>query len=141
MTDLPYVRSRGAARPWRLSWTVVLYAAVLLAGAVGVLAAPRVDDQPGAMEWQLALLRFMVLVKAAMVVGAVGLAHWRLRAPIGGAMACGLVAATATMALAPGLIWSLTYIILGAGCFHAGLLAYLVIAWRDGRLRLPARRL
>ena len=142
MTDLSYVRYLGAARSRRVPWTVVLYGAVLLAGTAGVLVAVRTGDKSGSMEWQLSLLlRFMALVKAAMVVGALGLAHWRLRAPIDIATACGLVVATATMALAPGLIWSPPHIILGAACFHAGLLAYLVIAWRDGGMRLSARRL
>jgi hypothetical protein len=148
MTDLPYVRSSGTALPiarrlsrWRISWTSGLDVAVLLAAGAGVIVAARAGDQTGSIEWQLALLmRFMVLVKAAMVIAAFALAHWRLRTPIGGVAAAGLVAATAMMALAPGLIWSMRHIVLGAACFHAGLIAYLVVAWRDGSVRLPARR-
>ena len=143
MTDLSYVRSLAATsrQRRRVTWSVILYAAVLFAGGAGILTAARGGGSSGAMEWQLTLLlRFMVLIKAAMVLGAVALAQWRLRASISDAMAIGLVAATATMALAPGLIWSMHHIILGAACFHAGLLAYLLLAWRDGSVRLPARR-
>ena len=143
MTDSAYVRSLAATsrQRRRLSWSVILYAAVLFAGGAGLAVAARGGGSSGAMEWQLILLlRFMVLIKTAMVVGAVALAQWRLRASISDAMAFGLAAATATMALAPGLIWSMHYIIQGAVCFHAGLLAYLVLAWRDGSVRLPARR-
>lgn len=141
MTAIAFVRSPKAA-PVRLpARTLSLYGAVVLAAGAGILVAARQSGASDAMEWQLALLlRFMAVVKMAMVAGALGVAHWRLRDPGSAGTVLGLVAATALMAVAPGLIWSCRHIILGASCFHLGLLAYLVIAWRDGRGSWPVRR-
>ena len=92
------------------------------------------------MEWQLVfLLRFMALMKGAMVLGALGLTRWRLRRPASDRLAIGYAAALAAMAMAPGLIWSLAAIAPGAACFHAGLLLFLLLAWRDDGA-LPTRR-
>lgn len=38
---------------------------------------------------------------------------------------------------ATGLIWSLGTIVIGAVMFHVGVLAFLVLAWRDDAVRLP----
>ena len=93
------------------------------------------------MEWQLVfLLRFMALVKGAMVLGALGLTQWRLRRAASDRLALGYAAALAAMAMAPGLIWSLAEIAPGAACFHAGLLLFLLLAWRDDAIVLPTRR-
>ena len=145
MTDLSLAAPRGAAstrsRP-AILWPAILVAmagaAAIGGGVVGRLAA--VD--PAAMEWQLALLlRFMAVVKGAMAAAALALALWRLRRPASDRLALGYAVAVAMMATAPGLIWSLGAIVPGAGAFHAGLILYLVLAWRDGAVPLPAARL
>lgn len=143
MTDLPYLHARAAAP--RLAWPAILYAAVGTAGvagvAAGLLAGRLAGHGPGDMEWQLALLlRFMAIVKGAMALGALALTQWRLRRPISPRLAAAYTVALAAMALAPGLIWSLAEIVPGAVAFHAGLLLFLVLAWRDGAVALPPRR-
>ena len=141
MSDLTLSPARAAAPGHRLPRAALLYAAVGTAGVAGYLAGRWASAETGGMEWQLVLLlRFMAAVKGAMVLGALGLTQWRLRRPISNGLAAGYGLALAAMAAAPGLIWSLAEIAPGAACFHAGLLAYLVLAWRDDAVRLPTRR-
>ena len=142
MSDLTLPGSRaGAAAARRLPWPALLYAAVGTAGVAGLLAGRLASADSGGMEWQLVLLlRFMALVKGAMVLGALGLTQWRLRRPVSSRLAAGYGLALAAMALAPGLIWSLAAIAPGAAAFHAGLLLFLVIAWRDEAVALPKVR-
>ena len=140
MSDLSLSRTRVAARPRRLPWPAILCAAVGTAGLAGVLTGRLASAETGGMEWQLVfLLRFMAAVKAGLVLGALGLAQWRLRRPASDRLAAGYGLALAAMAAAPGLIWSLSAIASGAACFHAGLLLYLVLAWRDEAV-LPKSR-
>ena len=125
----------------RLSWPAILYAAVGAAGLAGFAAGRLAGAETGGMEWQLVfLLRFMAIVKGGMILGALALAQWRLRRPISAPLAAAYALALAAMALAPGLIWSLAEIVPGAAAFHAGLFAYLLLAWRDDAVQLPARR-
>ena len=139
MSDLSVSHARPAVA--RLPRAGLLYAAVGAAGLGGLVAGRWVGSGGEGMEWQLVfLLRFMALVKGAMVLGALGLTQWRLRRPASDRLALGYGVALATMALAPGLIWSLAAIAPGAACFHAGLLAFLVLAWRDDAVALPTRR-
>jgi hypothetical protein len=133
MTDLTFVRSTPSVPDSTRSrpWIALLYAAALVAGGTGIAVAATVEPSASS-EWQLALLlRFMAVLKAAMVLGAVGLTHWRLRQPIGDALFAGYVTCLSLMLVAPGLIWSLQHIALGAALFHAGLLGFLLLAWRD----------
>ena len=138
MTDMSLLRRSTGLRV-RPSWPVALCAssgAALLAG-VTIGHAPAADL--GITEDKLLLLlRFMAVMKLATAVAALLLARWRLTRPIAPALALGYCAAVTLMALAPGLIWSLAHIALAAGVFHAGLLAFLVMAWRDDDA-LPSR--
>lgn len=110
----------------------VLYPTVALAAGAGLLLGrPASTDVSGFEDKLVLLLRFMAVMKALMVAGAVALTHWRLRAPVSERIALGYVAALGLMAAAPGLIWSLGHIAAGAALFHAGLFAFLVIAWRE----------
>ena len=140
MTDLPYIHARAEAPARRIAWRVILYAAVGTAGIAGVLAGRRAGIDTAGIEWQLVfLLRFMAVVKGGMVLGALALTQWRVARTISSALAAAYALALAAMALAPGLIWSPAAIVPGAGAFHAGLLLYLVLAWRDGAVSLPRR--
>ena len=139
MSDLSVSHARPAAA--HLSRAALLYAAVGAAGLGGFVAGRWAGSGSEGMQWQLVfLLHFMALVKGAMVLGALGLTQWRLRRPASDRLALGYGVALAAMALAPGLIWSLDAIALGAACFHAGLLLFLVLAWRDDVVALPTRR-
>lgn len=138
MSELSIARAPAVVR---LPRTALLYAAVGGAGLAGVVVGRWLEAGTGDMEWQLVLLlRFMAVVKGAMALGALALVQWRLRRPASAPLALGYAAALMPMALAPGLIWSLAAIAPGAACFHAGFLLFLVLAWRDDAVSLPARR-
>ncbi|MBE7220046.1 MAG: hypothetical protein INR64_16370 [Caulobacteraceae bacterium] len=138
MSDLTV--SQAPSLGARLPRATLLYAVVGGAGLAGLLAGRWLQGGPGDMEWQLVLLlRFMAVVKGAMALGALALVQWRLRQPASARLALGYVVALAPMALAPGLIWSLAAIAPGAACFHAGLLLFLVLTWRDDGVSLPTR--
>jgi hypothetical protein len=79
----------------------------------------------------LLLLRFMAVVKFLGVLVAAAVLQWRFRTSVTGPKATVYLVALAAMAAAPGLIWSLGGIALGAFLFHAGLLAFLCLAWKD----------
>jgi hypothetical protein len=114
--------------------------AMALGFAAGQWAAT--PDTQAEMEPALALLlRFMALIKLATAVALAALAYWRLGRPASRTAALGFCAASMLMALAPGFIWSLGHIGLGAGLFHAGLALFLILCWRDHELmRRTVRR-
>ncbi len=77
------------------------------------------------------LLRAMAGMKALAAAGLVAAVLWRLAAPVswtwltGYALACGAIAA------GPGLIWDMVHLRLGALLLHGGLLATVLLLWRD----------
>ena len=112
----------------------VLAAALLLGVAAGWLATPEPVAQHAAAQAGAELtrlLRMMALLKLALAIGAVWLTDWRLRYPARPALAACYVAAVASMACAPGLIWSMAHVIAGAALLHGGLAALLLLLWRD----------
>ena len=126
--------TRHSVRPaWWLPFVVTTFA--------GLAAFALAGRDAGEFEPRLALLlRFMAALKAVAVLAALGLTCWRLRTPIATPMRLGYLAALASMAAAPGLIWSLAHIALGAACFHAGLFGFLVCALRDDGIARVLRR-
>ena len=130
MTDLSYRTPTKAAG--RVAAPPLLYAVVGLAALLGVLIGQAAGGAIDTVEGPLRLLiRFMAAMKLAGVVGAAALIHWRLRQPIPRRMATAYVVSLAPMAVAPGLIWSLAHVGLAALLFHAGLLMFLYLAWKD----------
>ena len=127
---------KPGARPYRPA----LIAAVLLAA----VAAFALGHEPAAhnaapADADLArLLRFMAVIKAGMAVMASWLVDWRLRFAAPPRLATAYIAALALMVAGPGLIWSMTHIIVGAVLFHAGLLLLLALGWADGTGPVPA---
>lgn len=98
--------------------------------------APLVARDPELLR----LLRFMAVVKGAMVMAAVALLLWRARWPLRTtlALAYGLVccvAAAAVASLAHG-----AWVGPAALAFHAAELGFLLAAWRDGRQLRPTVR-
>ena len=77
------------------------------------------------------LMRGMTMLKMTMAACATAAVLWRLRspAPLRWFAAYGL--ACAVMWTGPGLIWDMAYIRTGALALHGGLLAALVLIWRD----------
>ncbi|MGQ0619248.1 MAG: hypothetical protein ACT4QA_04900 [Panacagrimonas sp.] len=85
------------------------------------------------------LLRGMAMIKAGMVLIALGVLWWRFGKPIPSATAAVYLAGTWLATAATVLIWNLSDIALAAGAFHLGEIAVLLVAWRDG-LAIRSRR-
>jgi hypothetical protein len=82
----------------------------------------------------------MALTKASMAAAAVWLADRLLsRVPLGPGLAAGLVAAVASMAAAPVLMWHVAHVGKGALLFHGGMLLLLVLGWRPTEAWLTER--
>jgi len=108
---------------------VALGAAVVLglaAGAAfGALARSPLDAE------LLPLLRLMAAIKLATVLGGAALPRWRLRRPAPALPAALAIGAVGLMAVAPGMVWVPSHLLVAGGLFHAGLLTLLVLGWRD----------
>jgi hypothetical protein len=127
---------------WRTSpWQPALLVLVGAAVAAGWLAAGLNAAQPSLLEGdaELAtLLRFMAAVKAVIALAVLGVTAWRLGHPATPAIALLYLASVSLMAAAPGVIWQLAHVGVGAGLFHAGLLLFLgaLVADRGGASQL-----
>jgi hypothetical protein len=86
------------------------------------------------------LLRGMALIKAGLVVAAVGVLWWRLAHAIDRGAAAGYLAGAFLMSAASGLIWQLTLIGLGAVAFHVGGFMVLLVAYFDRDAMLLTNR-
>ena len=130
-------RAAAKSRPLTLAPAMgrLLLAAALLAGAAaGFLAT---GDQAASAATASAgrelthLLRAMAGMKALFAAGAASVTYWRLGSPIGWPRLALYAAATASMAAGPGLIWDMADVKLGALLLHGGLLATILLLWRD----------
>jgi hypothetical protein len=110
-----------------------------LAGLAGILAGD-LGGRPVAEPELATLLRFMAVIKGVMALGSVAAVRWRLRQPAGAGLRWALLASMALMMSAPGVIWGLNQVLAGAVLFHAGFLAFLVTALRDGIWSKPLTR-
>jgi hypothetical protein len=126
---------RAGARVWRpelarfaLVMVMVLCAAVAFTGvdAQASAAAARADGPALAR-----LMRFMAGIKSLMALGAAAAVMWRLGVAASGAWLAAYAAACGAMAAGPVLIWGLVHVGLGALLLHGGLLACVVMLWRD----------
>ena len=122
------VAAQGRPAVWRTSpWQPALLIVVCRRGC-GRLAVGRLTAQSSLLDSdaELAmLLRFMAAVKAMIALAVLGVTTWRLGHPAPPAVALLYLAAVALMAAAPGVIWQLAHVGVGAGLFHAGLLLFL----------------
>jgi hypothetical protein len=84
------------------------------------------------------LLRAMAAIKVMMAVAATAVVLWRLQSPISIGRFALYALATAGMAAGPGLIWTMAHVASGAFALHAGLIASMLLLWRDPEV---ARRL
>ena len=114
------------------AYRTALAVSAMLALIAGILAgavlAPAANADPGLAT----LLRFMALIKAAVVTLAAALAAWRFGFVIPPKSATGYTAAVALMALSPGLIWFQSGLVIASAAFHSGLLLGLALAAGDG---------
>jgi hypothetical protein len=77
------------------------------------------------------LLRAMALLKAVMAVAATAAILWRLGVAATPTWLSAYAIACAAMAAGPGLIWDMSHVSLGALLLHGGLVAALLLLWRD----------
>jgi hypothetical protein len=77
------------------------------------------------------LLRFMAAVKAVMALAALAAAGWRLGYPASPRLAIAYLGSVGLMGAAPGLIWQIADVAIGAALFHAGLLLLVVALFAD----------
>ena len=77
------------------------------------------------------LMRFMAAVKMLLAAAALAAVVWRLGAPVSLAWYGAYAAAAAAMAAGPGLIWGMVHVGAGALALHGGLLASVLLLWRD----------
>lgn len=129
----PVAAVLGRSAVWRTSpWQpALLVAAVATAVTAWLLAG---STQPSLLDSdpELAmLLRFMAAVKAVMELAALGVTTWRLGHPATPAVALVYLAAVSLMGAAPGVIWQLAHVELGAALFHAGLLLFCCALFAD----------
>ena len=125
----------GSLRVWslRILLFVGVFSAVLGTATVG-------DPAPvDAADPELArLLRGMALIKAVLVVAAVGAVWWRFARPLSNRMAAAYLFGVSLAAAGSVMVWRLTFLGLAAGAFHVGELVLLAVAWGDGGRRLGA---
>lgn len=115
---------------------------VCVAAALGGLAVGH-PEQLLQTDPELArLLRGMALIKAGILVAALGLLSWRFHWRTSKRLVVVYNGAAAAMSFAAGLIWQLTSILVAAGLFHLGLVVLLVAMLRDntGRGGIARRR-
>ena len=77
------------------------------------------------------LLRAMALLKALIAAGMVAAVMWRLGSPVTLPWWAAYALACAGAAAGPGLIWQMASVRAGALTLHVGLLAVLILLWRD----------
>jgi len=122
----------GAVAPASYRWALAL---VIAAAALGGMlatdagATARAVAESGAELTRL--LRAMAALKALMAAGAAASVLWRLGAPAAFSWFTGYALAAAAMAAGPGLIWGMAHVAAGAALLHAGLIAAIVLLWRD----------
>jgi hypothetical protein len=121
------VAGSGTARA--LLGAVILGAAVAGYFVTGSEAASHAAMQSGADLTRL--LRAMALLKALMAAIAAGTVLWRLGTAVTLPWLAGYAVACAAMSAGPGLIWGMAQVGLGATLLHGGLLATVVLLWRD----------
>ncbi len=121
--------ARGA--PWRRGVLLALVVAGVASGWVATPAALVAGAAADAGPALTTLLRGMAALKALAAAGLVAAVFWRLSAPIPRGRYVGYAAACVGMAAGPGLIWNLVHLRLGALLLHAGLLATVILLWRD----------
>jgi hypothetical protein len=120
----------GPARP------IVARAALLLCVAAALAAAflatgGESDAVAQAGPDLTRLLRAMAAIKALAAAAAIAAVLWRLGSPATLPWLAGYALAGAAMAAGPLLVWSLAHVALGALLLHGGLLATLLLLWRD----------
>ena len=114
---------------------VLAVCAAAVAGFVVTGAAARAQAMTATGVELANLLRAMAAIKALMAGFAALAILWRLGSPATAPWLAGYLIACATMTAGVGLIWDLVHIVPGAFLLHAGLIAAIVLVWRDPEVR------
>ena len=114
----------------RLSIIVVIGAAVLVSLSVTPGEASRLATAQAGADL-VRLMRFMAALKGLMAACAAAAVLWRLAVPVSPGWLAAYALACGAMVAGPGLIWSMTLVGTGALLLHGGLLATIVLLWRD----------
>lgn len=114
----------------------ILVLGVLIAAAVGWVAATSLAESVVRPDGLTRVLRGMVLIKGGMLAGAVILVFRRLGREVGRRSRWGYTVGMAVTGFAVGVLWSLSFIGLGSGLFYLGLLVALwAVSWDREMLR------
>ncbi len=116
------------ALPWRAAFVLSLLLATVAgfsAGGAGVTATAP-EPELGRM------LQFMAAVKGLMSLAFAGAIVWRFGRSTPAGLALLYVTSGVMLFAAPGLIWQLGHVALGALLFHAGLFTFLAALAMDG---------
>lgn len=73
----------------------------------------------------------MAAIKGGIAIAGSAVVLWRLGAAISPPWLAAYAITCASMALGPGLIWSMSHVVLGALLLHGGLFATMILLWRD----------
>ena len=128
------VRLSAASWP-ALSRRAVLAVALLAATGAGAAIGAATGTGTGSDAAFTELIRFMAIVKAAIVLAAAALVSWRLTSPASPRLAAGYIVCVSLMAPSPGLIWNMSSLLVASALFHSGLLFGLYLAATDGVTR------
>ena len=132
---LPAHESASAIGVANRAWRRRLLVAAMVAGAAWAAFATGPADRAAAVaqagEELTRVLRFMAIVKATMAIGVSAGVWWRLVLPVTPGRLFVYLAAGAAMAAGPVLVWDMAHVGLGALLLHGGLIAALVVLWRD----------
>ena len=121
-TEPDTVVAQSGSPVWRTSsWQPALLIVVVATAAVAWLISGSARPSPLDGDAELAaLLRFMAAVKATIALAVLGVTAWRLGHPAPAPVALLYVAAVTLMAAAPGVIWQLAHVGVGAAFFMPG---------------------
>ena len=110
---------------------VLVVGAAIAAGALATGAETSSHAMSNAGAELTRLLRAMAAFKALMAAGVAAAVLWRLGAAVKLASFGAYALACGAMAAGPALIWGMAHVGAGALLLHGGLLAAVLLLWRD----------
>jgi hypothetical protein len=110
---------------------LVVIAASLVAGFLATDSGASAQAVAASGPDLTRLLRAMAAIKVGFAAAASAVVLWRMASPMGSAWFALYLLACGAMAAGPGLIWDMARVGSGALLLHAGLLAAIVLLWRD----------
>jgi hypothetical protein len=132
-TTAPIASNRGVivSAPILRAGMLTLVAGAVIAGFLitGTKAADLAVARDGADLTRV--LRFMAAIKMVIAIAGLAAVLWRLGSAISLPWFAAYAVTCASMAIGPGLIWSMSHVALGALLLHGGLFGTIILLWRD----------